>query len=112
LIARAHQVAPRPADAELGAERTAIVNDDQALLGQKASLSPADYQQRVAQLKQRYAELDRTRALRDAQLNMTRRDAIAQMNTVRGPKTGAAVDCAMASPARNNAATEPASTPR
>jgi outer membrane protein len=72
-------------DAELGAERTAIVNDDHALLGQKPSLGTADYQQRVAQLKQRYAELDHTRALRDAQLNMTRRDAIAQVMTVLTP---------------------------
>ncbi len=72
-------------DAELRAERTAIVSDDHTLLGQKASLGAADFQQRVAQLKQRYDELDRTRALRDAQLNLTRRNAVAQLMTVLTP---------------------------
>jgi Skp family chaperone for outer membrane proteins len=72
-------------DAELKAERTAIYNDDHALAGQKASLAPADYEQRVAQLKARYAELDRTRRLRDGQLDLTRQDAAAQIMKVLTP---------------------------
>jgi Skp family chaperone for outer membrane proteins len=73
------------ADAELKAQRTAIFNDDHALAQQKSSLSAADYDQRVAQLRQRYAELDRTRSLRDAQLNLTRRDAAAQIMNILQP---------------------------
>lgn len=66
-------------DAELKAERTAIYNDDHALALQKASLPSADYDQRVAQLRQRYAEVDHTRTVRDAQLDATRKTAAVQI---------------------------------
>lgn len=72
-------------DAELGAERTAIYNDDRALAAQKATLGPADYQQRTELLRQRYANLDRERALRDAQLNLTRKLAADQVMKVLEP---------------------------
>jgi Skp family chaperone for outer membrane proteins len=79
------------ADAELGAQRAAILADDHALAAQKASLSTADYDQRVAQMRQRYAELDRTRAIRDAQLNQTRRDAATQIAAALNPSLSEAI---------------------
>jgi Skp family chaperone for outer membrane proteins len=72
-------------EAELTAERSAIYNDDRALAAQRASLSAADYQQRTEQLRQRYAELDHTRSLRDAQLNLTRNQAAEQVMKVLKP---------------------------
>jgi Skp family chaperone for outer membrane proteins len=79
------------ADAELGAQRSAIMADDRALAAQRSRLQAADYDQRVAQMRRRYAELDRTRALRDAQLNQTRRDAAAQIMAVLDPSLAEAV---------------------
>jgi outer membrane protein len=72
-------------DAELKAQATAIHNDDHALLGQKASLPAAEYQQRVNQLRQRISELEHTRALRGAQLALTRKDALAQIGKILEP---------------------------
>lgn len=72
-------------EAELGAERAAIYNDDRALAAQKPSLGAADYQQRTEQLRERYAELDRTRTLRDAQLTVTRNQAAQEVMKVLGP---------------------------
>lgn len=72
-------------DAELGAERAAIYNDDRVLASQKTALSAADYQQRTEQLRQRYANLDRERALRDAQLDLTRKLAADQVMKVLQP---------------------------
>jgi outer membrane protein len=73
------------ARAELGAQRTAIYNDDRALAAQKTQLAAADYQQRIAQLRQRYQSLDRTTQTRDAQLTQTRKDAFAQVAAVMSP---------------------------
>lgn len=72
-------------DAELKAQRTAIENDDRALAGQKASLPAAEFDRRVAQLRQRYADLSRTQATRAAQLRLTSRDALNQVGKVLDP---------------------------
>jgi hypothetical protein len=72
-------------DAELKAQEGAIHNDDVALATQKAVLPPADYQQRVVQMRQRYADLDRTRALRAAQLDVTRKQALAVVGQIVDP---------------------------
>jgi hypothetical protein len=72
-------------DAELKAQEGAIHNDDVALATQKAALPPADYQQRVVQMRQRYADLDRTRALRAAQLDVTRKQALAVVGQIVDP---------------------------
>ena len=72
-------------DAELKAQEGAIHNDDVALATQKAALPPADYQQRVVQIRQRYAGLDRTRALRAAQLDVTRKQALAVVGQIIDP---------------------------
>jgi Skp family chaperone for outer membrane proteins len=71
--------------AELTAERTAIVNDDRALAKLKASMSAAAYQQRVDQLKQRYDALDRTSRARNTQLAKTRNTALDQIGTALNP---------------------------
>src|SRR5262249_12159251 len=79
------------ADAELSAQRNAIMADDRSLAAQKASLAPADYDQGVAPIRRRYAELDRTRTQRDAQLNQTRRYAAEQIMAVLTPSLSEAV---------------------
>ena len=72
-------------DAELKAQRTAIESDDHALAGQKASLPAAEFDRRVAQLRQRYADLGRTQATRGAQLRLTSRDALSQVGKILDP---------------------------
>lgn len=72
-------------EAELKAQRTAIENDDRALASQKASLSSAEFERRVAQLRQRYTDLTHTQTLRAAQLRLTTKDAIAQVTKIFGP---------------------------
>lgn len=72
-------------DAELKAQEGAIHNDDVALATQKSVLPAADYQQRVVQMRQRYADLDRTRALRAAQLDVTRKQALAVVGQIVDP---------------------------
>jgi Skp family chaperone for outer membrane proteins len=72
-------------EAELKAQRTAIESDDKALAGQKANLSPAEFDRRVAQLRQRYADLNRTQSIRAAQLRLTSRDAINQLGKILQP---------------------------
>jgi len=72
-------------DAELKAQQGAIVNDDRALARQKGQLPAAEYDQRVAQLRQRYGELDATRKVRAAQIELTQRQAAAQVGAVLNP---------------------------
>jgi Skp family chaperone for outer membrane proteins len=72
-------------EAELKGQRTAIENDDRALAGQKASLSPVEFERRVAQLRQRYTSLNHTQTVRAAQLRLTTKDAIAQVTKIFEP---------------------------
>jgi Skp family chaperone for outer membrane proteins len=72
-------------DAELKAEQAAIVTDDRALAKQKATLAAAVFQQRVGQLRQRYADLARTKELRQAQLALTRHGALLEVEKVLTP---------------------------
>jgi Skp family chaperone for outer membrane proteins len=78
-------------DADLKAQGAAIQADDRALVGQKASLSAADYQQKVNQLRQRYADLSRLQKLRATQLGLTRSDALTQIGAVILPSLSSVV---------------------
>jgi Skp family chaperone for outer membrane proteins len=77
--------------AELDAQRGAIINDDRTLAAQKASMPPADYQQRVAQLQQRYAVVDRTTRVRAAQVSKTKADAVRLILDTMTPSLGETV---------------------
>ena len=74
--------------AELDAQRNSIVNDDRALAAQKASMPATEFQQRVAQLQQRYAAVERTRRTREAQVARTRAEAVRLILQTMTPSLG------------------------
>jgi outer membrane protein len=57
--------------AELGAEQTAIRNDDKALGAQRATLAPGDFDKRAADLQVRVNNLQRKAELRQRELQAT-----------------------------------------
>ncbi|MGH7023565.1 MAG: OmpH family outer membrane protein [Caulobacteraceae bacterium] len=71
--------------AELGAQRAAIVADDRALAARKGATPAAQYQEAVAQLRQRYQALDQTAKTRDAQLRRTSDAAAELIGKAMGP---------------------------
>lgn len=81
----------RGIDAELKAAAAPIISDDHALAAQKASMPNEAFQQQAAKLRQRYDELGHTRQLREAQLALTRKDALTQVAKVMGPSLSATI---------------------
>jgi Skp family chaperone for outer membrane proteins len=70
---------------ELTAQRNDIVRDDQALAKLKGSMPEAQYDERLAQLRSRYADLDRLAAVRSDQLARTRDQATATIEAALQP---------------------------
>jgi Skp family chaperone for outer membrane proteins len=71
--------------AQLSAERTAIINDDKQLATLKNTLAAAEYQQRVTQMRQRYDALARTTQIQAAQLAKTRGAALQLVTAAMNP---------------------------
>ena len=65
--------------AELEAERTAIVNDDNALAAQSAGLDPTTLEQRTATLQVRFNAFQRKAQLRERELQATQQKAIGRI---------------------------------
>jgi Skp family chaperone for outer membrane proteins len=67
------------AQAEVGGERASIETDARALEGQRASLKPADFQQRQQALEVRVQALRQKAAQRDHELEATREKALGRI---------------------------------
>jgi outer membrane protein len=66
-------------NAELGAEQTAIQNDDKALSGQRATLDPATFDQRASALQVRANSFQRKAQLRDREMQATEQKALGRI---------------------------------
>lgn len=82
--ARLQQLASQ-VQSEVATQRTPIENDAKALQAQRASLKPADFQQRQQALATRLQTLQQTAQQRSRQIELTRERALGQISTAAQP---------------------------